>query len=403
MTGHFKKLFINFSDRGGGAEQFTFDLYAQTPHAEMMVARKYTDARVRTLPENISTKLLRPVNRFIQRISRYRSLQHFLGLHDQFHDTYRRLADTAAYQSAQLVHLNNIHGGWFDLKAIYSIDRDKPVIWTLHDMWCMTGGEAYTFDHKGYEIGNWNTPFIKHYPLNQPFFDYRKNALLTKKSLYPQLQQTVFVPVSDWLANCLRKSAVYHDDMKIRTIKNGVHTDTFHPVGRATPNGKRKVLFFNSDSPFKAASIGLELLKGIEHDAEIYIVGPQPQLDLKHHYIGNRIDDRNELAELYREMDILLFPSLAENMPLTVLEAMGCGVVVVAFPTGGIPEVIIDGETGFLSSDLSPGSLQHQLRKALNTDLEKISGNAVDWVRLHHDFRIMQRKYEDLYAEMLET
>ena len=66
------------------------------------------------------------------------------------------------------------------LSALQKIDKEKKVIWTLHDMWAITGGEAHIFDDKGYLSGNAKTPFIKNYPLNNPALDNRKHYLLKK-------------------------------------------------------------------------------------------------------------------------------------------------------------------------------------------------------------------------------
>lgn len=345
---------------------------------------------------------MRLFDRIIQKFTRFKSIHHALGLHDSGHQTYGSLQQSEVYKHADLVHLNNLHGGWFDVAALAKIDAEKPVVWTLHDMWCMTGGEAYVFNHVGYKSGEWNTPYEANYPLLNPLFDRRKHYGELKKKLYPQLKQTVFVPVSNWLKNCLEESAVHHPEMRIVTIKNGVDLSVFNTVNRLTKSQKKRVLFFNNPSPFKGAEIGEKALANIEGDSDIFIVGNRPKKLKQYQYVGAHLSDRQQLAELYRKTDLMLFPSLADNMPLTILEAMACGVVVVAPAVGGMPEVIINEETGFLATLPNEQSLTEKLRDAIESDLTPISKRAVEFIEQHHDFEQMKKKYKQLYTELLD-
>lgn len=350
---------------------------------------------------NIRSKVTQYTDKVFQKLTRFRGIHHALGWHDNYHDTYRRLTKSEAYHKAAIIHLNNIHGGWFDIQALQSIDRDKPIVWTLHDMWCMTGGEAYVFEDTGYQLGNPITPFIENYPLSAPLFDRRAYYLERKKSIYQTLNNTVFVGVSDWITKCLKTSYVHHPDMKIETIKNGVDLNLFNTSGRGKSFKEKNVLFFNNPSPFKGAHLGLAALQDVQKHCQIHVVGAHPQNLENFEYHGQSIDDRESLASLFRQMDLLLFPSLAENMPLTVLEAMACGTVVVALPVGGIPEIVLDRETGYLASSTSKDSLSDKLKEALSDDLVKLSKSAANFVQAHHNFNDMKEKYNTLYKEML--
>lgn len=395
-------LFINYAARGGGAEQFSADLFRATPNARFLAAHTHNEPRIEALPNNLLSSAAQLGVKVIQKSSRYRSAQHLLGMHDSGHQTYNRLRQSDAYQQADLVHLNNLHGGWFDVKALPKIDAEKPVVWSLHDMWCMTGGEAYVFDDTGYKTGSWKTPHAANYPMLAPLLDQRKHYGELKRRIYPQLKRTVFVPVSDWLKDCLVESAVHHPEMRIVTIKNGVDLGVFNTVSRLAPPQKKRVLFFNNPSPFKGAKIGEQALCAIEGTAEILVVGNRPKKLKQYQYLGSHVSDRKQLADLYRGVDLLLFPSLADNMPLTVLEAMACGVVVIAPQVGGIPEVVIDGETGFLASRPSEQALTQKLIEAVSGDVHAISRRAVAFIEEHHSFELMRTKYAALYRELLK-
>ena len=106
-----KVLFINHSDKGGGAEQFTFDLQMEIPNSDIL--SKYKNG----LMINGDFGNITFLDKAIQKLTRYKSVQHIVGLHDSFHGTYKNLLRLPTYQNADIIHLNNIHGGWFELKC----------------------------------------------------------------------------------------------------------------------------------------------------------------------------------------------------------------------------------------------------------------------------------------------
>src|SRR5437868_2451712 len=118
-----KILHVNTFDRGGGAEDFSFDFVHESGFdCTLMVKSKFS------------------------KLKRHR-----------------------AYKEADIIHLHNIHGGFFDISAFAKIAREKKIVWTLHDMWFLTGGEAYTFGNENFKKGIGHTPFGEYYPLKSPF------------------------------------------------------------------------------------------------------------------------------------------------------------------------------------------------------------------------------------------
>ncbi len=96
---------------------------------------------------------------------------------------------------------------------------------------------------------------------------------------------------------------------------------------------------------------------------------------------------REDVGSVLAELDLLAMPSASEGMPRVLLEAFSAGVPVVAFPVGGIPEVIADGETGFLVPKKTPGALAARIRDIFlggAAPLQRIAGNARrKWERLY--------------------
>jgi glycosyltransferase involved in cell wall biosynthesis len=101
---------------------------------------------------------------------------------------------------------------------------------------------------------------------------------------------------------------------------------------------------------------------------------------------------REDVGEVLRDLDLLLVPSTAaEATTRVILEAFSAGVPVVAYPVGGIPEIVRDGENGFLTRERSPGALAERVREAMDGDLDGIArGARAEWER-----RFTLKRYQD--------
>lgn len=90
-----------------------------------------------------------------------------------------------------------------------------------------------------------------------------------------------------------------------------------------------------------------------------------------------------EVPQYLNELKLLVLPSFTEGLPNVVLEAMACGTPVLATPVGGIPEIIKNGETGFILGSNDPKLIADKIVELLDTPklLEKVSENAYKWVR----------------------
>lgn len=186
-------------------------------------------------------------------------------------------------------------------------------------------------------------------------------------------------------------------------IYNGVDKHIFYKNRKNTTGTIPKILLFNNNNIFKGENIFQEVLERTEHPFELYIVGKplavnNNKLTQVHHLAPIR--DRAELAALYNTVDILLFPSRADNFPLVPLEAMACGVCVLASDVGGIPEMIKHQETGFLFKEKA--ELIVLLNKIL-TDPSLISGIGDEGNKaVMETFTLenMVRQYQDLYRRL---
>ena len=398
-----KVLHINTLDTRGGASQVALDLLAHLDaDCHIVTLIKQSDnPKVIKLKKNILDNFLGLMDKIVWQFGQRKSFRAFLTFDNEFNFTYNKIKKLKEYKEADIIHLHNIHGGYFDYSALVKIASEKKVVWTLHDMWAMTGGEAYTFENENFKMGIAYTPYIEHYPLLNPIIDRRKYFMEKKKKIYESISDSiVMVPVSLWLERSLRDSYVFNYDLRIKTIYNGFDTSIFINKNNRNWNTPR-ILFFNLNNPFKGAELFISILNKINFPFELSIVGDKVDTTVTTTY-ENYIGERSALSELYNKVDILIFPSRAENFPLTLLEAMGCGVCVVASDTGGIPE-IIDDTTGFVFKSNNADDLLKKTNDALgNLETARMKGYlAEDLVKNKFPLTKTCDEYVNLYKEIL--
>jgi glycosyltransferase involved in cell wall biosynthesis len=138
------------------------------------------------------------------------------------------------------------------------------------------------------------------------------------------------------------------------------------------PHGKVVLIGSHSlSNPYKGASLGFEALRSVAHLDPVVVVLGNPDLKLQMALGQLRVisagfvSEKRRLADYYAAADLLLFPSLADNLPIMIQESMAAGTPVLAFDTGGISELIDDGLTGWLAQRGDVGALAAKLRAIL--------------------------------------
>jgi len=401
-----KILHIGRSDIKGGAQQFAFDLVINNPDCKLLVSKKFTvnEERVFLFKRLKFDGFVEFLNSFPGKFGITRTIKMFLGAQDEWNSTKVRLSNMDIFKEADIIHLHNIHGGYFDIKSLAWIAKQKPIIWTLHDMWALTGGEIHTFEHMGYKIGDAKTPYLNKYPLNKPLLDRRTSFLNLKKRLYQEIGNSItFVPVCGWLEKALKESYVYNNKININTIYNGIDISIFKNENNRTWKLPR-ILIINTGIYLKGAHIFEASLDLLKDKFEIYALGKNMAVNnyqVKHF---DFIQDRKLLADMFNQVDILVFPSLADTFPLTILEAMSCGVCIIASDVGGIPEMIPDESYGFIFKSENKEGLASAISHAVN-DLNKVRGMGKKGAYLvaeKFSFNKMLSKYNNLYRSVID-
>lgn len=380
-----------------------------------------SDPRMLSLTDLARKAMLGPLARLESHAPR---TQRFIGDVRLPLQSSRALARTSLFRRASVVNLHNLHGNFFDFRALPAWAEVKPLVWTLHDMWAFTGHVAYSYDCERWRSGCGDCPLRKepHRPLDdipQPRFDTTARAWKAKQTTYSRTPLTLIAP-SAWLADLARESIlVTHPDTTVRQIPYGLDTAVFRPVARDAArqmlgiDPTRKVILFGSThvsqarKGFDHLARAIESLRDTHPDIEPLVLGPGA--DIAQRLPGLRalgsISYERLQATVYSAADVVAVPSLADNQPLIALEALACGVPVVGFRAGGIPELVRDGKTGFCADPGDAAGLAAGLDRILADDnlRARLGASAREQAVREHPLELQAQRYGELYDELRES
>ena len=274
------------------------------------------------------------------------------------------------YASADVLHLHNLHGDYVSIAALPLWGFDKPVVWTLHDFWALTGNCATPGACTRWKRGCGGCPQLGVYPMS------RVDRSHLYRRLKPKLisaARPLLVSPSRWLAERVRELPAFAT-LPLRVIPNPVDCDLFTPTDARDELRRQFGLRPDHATVIMAGNTWADPMKGGEYAIAALRHAAQRVPALQVLVIGGSSDrllgasglpgralpfarDRATLARAYACADICLFPSLAENYPLTTLEAMACGIPVVAYDVGGVREQIVHLKTGYIARGGCVGEL----------------------------------------------
>lgn len=296
---------------------------------------------------------------------------------------------TPQFRQADVVHCHNLHSYYFNLTTLAKIARHKPVVWTFHDMWPLTAHCAHSFGGT-IKDGFFQCPDKAIFP---PLaWHNEKHLEKLKRRVYQQASFHIVAP-SQWLKTKVSQSLLA--DQPISLIYNGIDASIFRLQDRARmraqlglPPDKKIILSVIKKgwrNPWKGA-------KFVDHTRQYY--RNRPELIFLN--IGSDIpsvSDPVRLAQYYAAADVLLYPAIADNCPLVVLEAQACGLPVVAFATGGIPELVQHQVSGWIAS--------YQDTAGLIAGLEFVLKHKLGWqFNRRFSFQTMLANYLKLYEQL---
>ena len=237
--------------------------------------------------------------------------------------------------------------------------------------------------------------------------------------LFSDKDSIVFITCSKWLAGVARKSSLL-EGFRIEAIPNPIDTNIFAPqndtvdrIKWTLPADKKIILFGAANITDRRKGLiylveALELLKkDYGTEVEIVIFGKNKAFDMdllpyKVHQIGV-VTSQDKLAELYSLADVFVTPAIEDNLPNTVMEALSCGTPVVAFNTGGIPDMVDHLQNGYLAEYKSPVDFAAGISFVLNeANAAELSKNAREKVLQNFTNEIVAQKYVAVYQSLLK-
>jgi len=330
------------------------------------------------------------------------------------------LTHTPVITNSQVINLHWV-AGFQSVESIAALLKlGKPIIWTLHDENPFTGGCHYTAGCKKYQTDCSDCP-----QLNENPYDIPNHVIKNKINLWENHNNLTIVTPSKWLATCAKKSRVFKN-LRVEVIPNSLETDIFKPrvkvlakkkmglspeslillFGAATGNEKRKgfyklmaaMKYCLQDKAFKKMAKNKQI--------RIFTFGPlqedMERLRIKIKSLGY-IKDNRKLASIYSAADIFVLPSLEDNLPNTVLEAMACGTPVISFKVGGIPDMIEDGISGYMASPYKSQELGNLILKLLFNENKRKHMNLNCRQLIEKNFKLQDQAegYLNLYEQLL--
>lgn len=325
-----------------------------------------------------------------------------------------RLAAKVAALNPEIIHLHWVALGFLKIETLRRFE--KPIVWTLHDSWAFTGGCHIPFECMRYRQMCGACPALGSTKEN----DLSRKIWKRKAKAWKGLNLTVVTP-SRWLAECARSSSLFHD-VRVEVIPNGLDIQRYKPVDRHVarellllPKDKKLILFgavSSTSDRNKGFHLLLPALKNMadnswENRAELVVFGATkpvngPDFGLSTHYLGH-FNDKISMNLLYAAVDVFVAPSIQENLPNTVMEALACGTPCVAFNIGGMPDMIEHKKNGYLARPFETDDLARGIEWVLNDDERRkiLSLRAREKVEKEFELTLVARWYRKLYEDIL--
>lgn len=324
------------------------------------------------------------------------------------------IASQVAQLNPDLINLHWIGNGYLQLETIAKFN--KPIVWTLMDMWPFTGGCHYSQDCDRY------TKFCGACPQlhSNKEWDLSRQVWQRKVKAWKDLNLTIVAPTS-WLAKCASSSSLFQN-LRVEVIPFGLDTQTYKPVDKAVareilnlPQDKQIVLFGAVEAT-KDRRKGFHLLQPAlqklgqsewREKIELVVFGssqPKNQINLgfKAHYLG-RFNDDISLTLVYSAADVMIVPSTQEAFGQTASESLACGTPVVAFDDTGLMDIVEHQQNGYLAKPFEVEDLAQGITWVLEDKQrhQKLCDRAREKAEQEFTLELQAKRYLSLFTEIV--
>ena len=319
-------------------------------------------------------------------------------------------------KSINIVHLDWIANNFVDIKKLKSIK--VPIVWTLHDVWPLTGGCHCNLNCNKWITGCGVCPQL----CSSDIKDISHYSWKTKEKSLNTIKNLTVIAPSKWLTSMAKKSTFFKN-AKVVNIPNAVDINLFRNNAKnkaknffGIPSNKN-VILFGANSFIKATYKGLDLLlealkiiKNLsEEDYHLLLFGDSK---IPHDFSGlnfeitlaGRLDTEKQLVNVYNAADVFVGPSRQDNFPSTFLEASACAIPCVGFDVGGIPEIVEHQKTGYIAKSFDTSDLAKGIIWCTeNNQNNELGLSARTKIVNNFSFDIIAKKHKELYRGIIDN
>lgn len=303
---------------------------------------------------------------------------------------------------ADVIHLHWVQDETLSISDIAKIN--KPTVWTLHDMWAFSGAEHYP------TVERWKAGYTAD---NQPQQEHGwdLNRWVWNRKIKHWRKPIDLICPSNWLAQCVTQSALMKN-FPVKVIPNCIDTHSWKKISQITARRllniplDKKIILFGAIGGSKDPRKGFDLLeKAITHPSLKksnirYIIFGDSKTN-KHenqtiaaNYVGHLNEE--QLRLYLNSSDAVIIPSRKDNLPLIALEAQSCGIPIIAFNIGGMPDIIEHKKSGYLATPYFPSSLADGIQW-----IEKLSSLQMEDIRKYCRKNAQESYHDSIVGEQL--
>ncbi len=410
-----KVLIVSTRDCVGGAAIAAFRLFKGLQQigvdASMLVLSKTSDEPKVIAPSRTKeialSKLYPGINNPVLDLMYGKSWRKTFSTAITPHDISKKIEEI----NPDIVNLHWVTDGFLRIESLKKIKQ--PIVWSLHDMWAFTGGCHYDLECGKYVAQCGACPALH----SKKEKDMSAWVHKRKRKTYEKVDHLTIVGLSRWLADCAARSSLL-SQKRIEVLPNGIDTDVFKPVAKITARKilnlplQGKLVLFGAMNPHGNPVKGYtHLVAALNHiqkeELGFMIFGtsqPQPHMHLKHkaYYLG-RFSDEVSLSIVYAAADVVVVPSVQENLSNVIMESLACGTPVVAFDIGGNSDLIEHRKNGYLARPFDTQDFARGIEWVIDeaTAWQELSERARTSVIEKYSLHKVAYRYKELFLELI--
>ncbi len=416
-------LTVNVSDSSGGAARAAYRIYKATIEAgvdgQFLVKNKaLNDPNVLTVESFDSLGSFKAPFRWLQHKINNKLQQARWRPYPNRQDVFMSdLRGGSLHGALQKIEYDILHLHWINLRFIDINDLakiTKPIVWTLHDCWPFTGVCHYFYDCTRYKQSCGCCPHLA----SNNERDLSHKVWQKKMEIFSKLNIHVVCP-SNWLAQAARESTIFKQ-FPVSVIPNPLDTDFFTPGSKVDAckvlciSPDKRYILYGAMNAVKDRRKGFAELKSClqyyenqfdTKDIEVLIFGSNDKAQLELNHIRTTdlgmLNDQ-QLRAAYRASDVMVTPSLSENLSNIIMESLACGTPVVAFNIGGNSDMIDHKLNGYLAKASDTKDLAQGIGYCLSYNSgNKLSEAARSKVLKCFNAGVVRRLYTELYKHII--